>query len=58
MPDGFDKRKAFTHRRRNQLTDSVKAGEARNQLAMRLIWVILGTACAALGWILLTILLK
>jgi hypothetical protein len=55
--DGFHKRKAFVRAQREQI-DSVKAGEARNQFAMRIIWVVLGTACAALGWVLLTILLK
>ena len=56
--DGLDKRKAFARRRRDQLIASVEAGEARNQFAMRVIWLVLGTACAALGWVLLTILVR
>ena len=56
--DGFDKRKAFARRQRGKLIASVKAGDARNQFAMRVIWLILGIACAALGWVLLTILLR
>jgi len=56
--DGSDKRKAFAHRQRDQLIASVEAGDARNQFAMRIVWFILGAVCAALGWVLLTILLK
>jgi len=56
--DGFDKRKAFARQQRDKLMASVKAGDARNQFAMRVIWLILGTACAALGWVLLTILVR
>jgi hypothetical protein len=55
---GFDKRKAFARQQHGQLIDSVKAGDARNQFALRVIWLILGTACAALGWVLITILLR
>jgi hypothetical protein len=55
---GFDQRRAFARRQRDQLIDSVKAGDARNQFTMRVIWLILGTACAALGWVLITILLR
>jgi hypothetical protein len=56
--DGFDKRKAFARRQRDQLIDSVKAGDAKNQFAMRVMWLILGTACAALAWVLITILVR
>jgi hypothetical protein len=56
--DGFDKRRKFADRQCDQLKDSVKAADARNQFAMRVIWLILGAACAVLGWVLLTILLK
>jgi len=56
--DRFDKQKALAHQQRDQLVDGVKAGEPRNQFAMRVIWLILGAACVALGWVLLTILLK
>jgi hypothetical protein len=55
---GFDKQKAFARRQHGQLIDSVKAGDARSQFAMRVVWLILGTACAALGWVLITILLR
>ena len=54
----FDKGKGFVHRQRVQLLDGVKAGDARNQYAMRVIWLILGGACAALGWVLITILFR
>jgi len=56
--EGSDKRKAFARRQRNQLLDNVKAGNARNQFAMRIVWLILGAVCAALGCVLLRILLK
>jgi hypothetical protein len=54
----FDKGKGLVRRQRVQLIDGVKAGDARNQFAMRVIWLILGGACAALGWVLITILLR
>jgi len=47
--DGSEKRKAFVLRLRAQTIDSVNGGDARNQLAMRVIWLILGAACVALG---------
>ena len=56
--DGFEKRKAFVLRLRAQTIDSINGGDARNQLAMRVIWLILGAACVALGWVLFTILLR
>jgi hypothetical protein len=56
--DGYDKRKAFARRQRARLIDGVKAGDATKQFAMRMIWLILGVACAALGFVLLTILLR
>ena len=56
--EGFDKRRKFADQQDDQLIHSVKAAEAKNQFAMRVIWLILGTACAALGWVLLTILLR
>jgi hypothetical protein len=54
---------AFVLRLRDQTINSVNGGDARNQLAMRVyrkkvIWLILGAACAALGWVLLTILVR
>jgi hypothetical protein len=56
--DGFDKQKSFGRRQRDQLPESVQAGEAGGQFAMRIIWLVLGAVCAALGWVLLTILLR
>jgi hypothetical protein len=56
--DRSGKRKTFVLRLRDQTVDSVNGGDARNQFAMRVIWLILGAACAALGWVLLTILLR
>jgi hypothetical protein len=56
--NGFDKRKVSAHRQCDQVIESFKAGDAKSQFTMRMIWLILGVACAALGWVLLTILLK
>jgi hypothetical protein len=56
--DGSGKRKAFVLRLRDQTVDSVNGGDASNQFVMRVFWLILGAACVALGWVLLTILLR
>ena len=56
--DGFDKQKSFGRRQRDQLAESFNAEEAGSQFAMRIIWLVLGAVCAALGWVLLTILLR
>ena len=56
--DGYDKRSAFARRQRDRLIDGVKAGDPTNQFAMRMIWFILGLACAALGFVLFTILVR
>jgi hypothetical protein len=58
LVDGFSKRRALARRQLDQLVNRVKAGEAGNQFSMGAFWVILGAACAALAWMLLTILLK
>ncbi|MBV8415902.1 MAG: hypothetical protein JO251_11905 [Verrucomicrobia bacterium] len=44
-----------------QLSESpIKANResARNEVGMTILWFILGTVCAGLAWVLLTILLK
>ena len=56
--DGSDNRRTFARWQRDRLIDGVKAGETKNQFAMRMIWLILGVACAALGFVLFTILLR
>jgi hypothetical protein len=56
--DGSSKRKALARRQLDQLVDRVKTGDAGIQFSMGLFWVVLGVACAALAWMLLTILLK
>jgi hypothetical protein len=56
--DGFSKRRASARRQLDQLVDRVKAGDPGIQFSMGLFWVILGVACAAFAWMLLTILLK
>jgi hypothetical protein len=42
----------------NPIKDGVKANDATKQFAMRMIWLILGVACATLGFVLFTILLR
>ena len=56
--NGFEKREAFAGRRCEQLPEHVKAGNAKNNLALRALWLILGVACAVLGSVLLSILLR
>ena len=46
---------------RAQLSESpvnANRDSARNEVGMTILWFILGTVCAALAWVLLTILLK
>lgn len=56
--DGFGKRNALTQWQRDQLIDGVEAEGARYQLAVRVFWLVLGAACAAVGLVLLTILVR
>jgi len=51
-------RSKMGRRQSDQLLESVNSENARTQFAMRLIWFILGAACAALACVLFTILLK
>jgi hypothetical protein len=39
-------------------TDLIKADGTGYQFGMRVFWLVLGTACAAIGWELLTILMR
>jgi len=56
--DGFDKQKSFGRRQRDQLAESFNVEEGGSQFAMQIVWLVLGAVCAALGWVLLTILLR
>jgi hypothetical protein len=56
--DETDKRRAFAFWQRDQHIERVKADDAGRQFAMRVIWLLLGVACAVLGCVLLTILLR
>jgi hypothetical protein len=56
--DGSGKRKGLTRWQRDQLVDRVEADDARYQFAMRAFWLVLGTGCAAVGLVLLTILVR
>jgi len=56
--DGFDKRKTFIRAKATKASKPRISGETGIQFAMRAIWLTLGAACAALGWALLTILLR
>ena len=55
---GSGKRKAITRWQRDQLIDGVEADDAIYQLAVRVFWLVLGAACAAVGLVLLTILVR
>ena len=56
--DGFENSKAFARQQRHQFVDRFKADGTKYQLGMRVFWLALGTACAAMGWELLTILMR
>jgi hypothetical protein len=56
--DGSGEQKALTRCQCEQLIDGVEADGARYQFAVRVFWLILGTACAAVGWVLLSILVR
>ena len=56
--DETDKRQAFAFWQRDQHMERVKADNAGRQFAMRVIWLLLGVACAVLGCVLLAILLR
>ena len=56
--DGYDNRRAFAGRQLDRLIDGIKAGDTTSHVAMAVFWLVLGAACAALGFVLLTILLK
>jgi hypothetical protein len=56
--DGPDNWKVFARRQRYQLTDRPEADDERFQLGTRVLWLVLGAACAALGCALFMILTK
>ena len=56
--DGYDNRRAFARRQLDRLIDGIKAGDTTNRFAMLVFWLVLGAACAALGFVLFTILLR
>jgi hypothetical protein len=56
--DGFENWRTFTRQQRHQFMDKFKADGTRYQFGMRVFWLALGTACVAIGWELLTILIR
>ena len=56
--DGFENWKAFARQQRHQFMDRFEVDGARYQFGMRVFWLVLGTASAAIGWELLTILMR
>ena len=56
--NGFDTWRAFARWRRDQIIERIEADHARYQFDMRAVWLIRGTGCAAVGWVLLTILIR
>jgi hypothetical protein len=55
--DGSRNRRALA-RQRDQIIEQTEANDARYRLGMRVLWLILVAACAAVGWVLLTILVR
>jgi hypothetical protein len=56
--EGFDNWKAFAGERRDQFIDRFKADDERFQFGTRVLWLILGAACAAIGLVLIMILMR
>jgi hypothetical protein len=56
--EGFESWRAFARQQRHQIMDRFKADGTGYQFGMRVFWLVLGTACAAIGWELLTILMR
>jgi hypothetical protein len=56
--DGFDNWRAFARRQRDQFIDRFKADDERFQFGTRVLWLILGAACAAIGLVLIMILMR
>ena len=55
---GSEKRKVSLRSHLNEPIDRVNRDNARREIGMGILWFALGTVCAGLGWVLLTILLK
>jgi hypothetical protein len=55
---GSEKRKVPLRSHLSELIDRVNRDNARREIGMGILWFALGTMCAGLGWVLLTILLK
>ena len=58
MANESGKRKALAGWQRDQIIERTEADYARYQLAVRVFWLVLGAACAAVGLVLLTILVR
>ncbi len=56
--NGFDTWRAFARWRHDQIIERIEADHARYEFDMRVYWLIRGTGCAAVGWVLLTILMR
>jgi hypothetical protein len=56
--EGFENGRAFARQQRHQIMERFKADGTGYQFGMRIFWLVLGTACAAIGWELLTILMR
>jgi hypothetical protein len=56
--DESEKRKALAVWQRDQIIKRTEPDDARYQFGMRVLWLILVAACAAVGLVLLTILVR
>ena len=56
--DGFDNWRAFARRQRDRFIDRFKADDERFQFGTRALWLIVGAACAAIGLVLIMILMR
>jgi hypothetical protein len=55
---GFDQQKQSATQRSHQFPERDKDGHLETQFAMAVFWILLGSACAALGCVLFVILLR
>jgi hypothetical protein len=56
--NGFNDWGLFARWKRDQVIKRTKADDPRYQFGMRVLLLILSVACAAVGWVLLTILMR
>ena len=57
-PNDLEKKKVLLRTHLSEPSDEAGRASAPNEVGMTILWFILGTVCAGLAWVLLSILLK